>query len=556
MNENKPVRPSAKLSRAIQHASNIDSLEPRTLLAALNSGELINRTITAGGQTDIHTISVNSGVPFIVALHDTSNSSFTPRLKVLSPSSATLIDQTSGDGMAVLVPTNSSGEYTIQVSASSGTGSYSVVAFRPTAATDNDVTLADSGHRFADTIGGAGDTDFFYIEASAGNTVSATATQNTSNLVFDPKLTLVAPDGRIVGQTGDEEGVRIEERANKTGRYYAMISDDGGNDAGIFGFTATRVPGAQYTGDLDTLPLASGVTRNINVPAGDADAFELPNIRAGDGVSVTYARDSGQELDPDMVLYDPNGAQVIRGTRANGTSILSATASMSGSYWVVARDFEADDGGTATFRYDVTAGPNGGRQTITGTSGDDNIIVTTNSTTLTVRLNGVSTNYDLDDLDGLEIAGNDGNDSIDMRGSSFGSYVTGGGDDDTLYGSTGNDTLTSGAGRNRLFGGDGKDRINGSGGRDFLYGEGGDDRIYGQAGNDYIDGGGNVDRVYGGDGEDSLLGGSSNDRIYAGAGNDTLIGGKGNDQLDGEDGTDLVQAKEAGDTLISIESQT
>jgi hypothetical protein len=551
MNDLMTVRPSAKLSRAI----NIDSLEPRTLLAALNSGELINRTISSSGQTDIHTISVTSGVPFIVALHDTSNSGFTPHLKVLSPGSATLVDQSSGDGMAVLVPTNSSGQYTVQVSASSGTGSYSLVAFRPTVPTDNNVTLADSGHRFADTIGGSGDTDFYYIDASAGNTVSVTATQNTSNLVFDPKLTFVSPDGRIVGQAGDEEGVRFEERATKTGRYYAMISDDGGNDAGVFGFTATRVPGAQYTGDVDTLPLASGVTRNINVPAGDADAFELPNVHAGDGISVTYARDNGQELDPDMVLYDPNGAQVIRGTRANGTSVLSATASLSGSYWVVARDFEADDGGTATFRYDITPGPNSGRQTISGTSGNDNIIVTTNSTTLTVKLNGTSTTYDLDDLDGLEIAGNDGDDSIDMRGSNFGSYVTGGSGDDTIYGSSGNDTLTSGAGRNRLFGGDGKDRINGSGGRDFLYGEGGDDRVYGQGGNDYIDGGGNVDRVYGGDGDDSLLGGSSNDRIYAGAGNDTLIGGKGNDQLDGEAGTDLVLAKEAGDTLISIESQ-
>lgn len=551
------------MKRNLLRSGTIDALEPRRLMAALSSGALINRTISSSSQVDLHTITVSAGVPFIVAVHDTSNSSFTPRVRVLNPASSAVFTQTSADGLAAAVPTATSGTYTIEVSAASGTGSYSVVVFRPTAPSDTDITEAESGHRFADTIGGSGDTDFYYVDASAGNTVSVTATQNTPNLTFDPKLTFIAPDGRIVGQQGDEEGVRLEERATKTGRYYATISDDGGEDSGIFGFTATRVPGEQYAGDPDTVPLASGVTRNINVPAGDADAFQIPNVKAGDSLSVTFSRDSGQELDPDMVLYDPNGAQVVRGTRAGGTTTLNVTASMTGSYWVVARDFEADDGGTGTFRYDLTSGGGSGNRVIEGTSGNDNIKVTYfDGGSIRVTMNGSSTDYDLEPGDKLDIRGNDGADTIDLRGGDAGNYVatsgiyvSAGSGDDTVHGSLGGDTITGGAGRNRLFGNDGKDRINGSGGRDFIYGEGGDDRLYGQGGNDNIDGGGNVDRVYGGDGADSLQGGNSNDRLYAGSGDDTLLGGKGNDYLDGESGTDLVQAKEDGDTLISIESQ-
>jgi Ca2+-binding RTX toxin-like protein len=550
-----------RTSASLSLAAAIDSLEPRTLLAALSSGVSIARTISTSNQVDLHTITVTQNYPFLIAVHDTSNSGFTPRVRVLSPSSSAVFDQTSDDGLAAIVPTATTGQYTVEISSASGTGSYSLMVSRPTAPSDVVVEVADSGHRFADTIGGSGDTDYFALDAIAGNAVGVTATQNTPNLTFDPKLTFIAPDGRIVGQAGDEEGVRFEERATKTGRYFATVSDDGGEDSGVFGLTMTRVPGPQYTGDLDSLPLNSGVTRSIDVPAGDADCMELLNIRAGDEVTVTFARDSGQDLDPDMILYDPNGAQVIRGTRANGTSILTTTALLTGSYWVVARDFEADDGGSGTFRYDVTH--NNTTRVIEGTGANDRIQVTfLEGGSVRVSLNGAVTDYDLEPGDHLDIRGNDGDDIIDLRGgdtsnyiATAGIYVTGGSGDDTIYGGVGNDTITGGAGRNRLFGGDGKDRINGSGGRDFIYGEAGDDRLYGQGGNDYIDGGGNVDRVYGGDGDDSLFGGNSNDRIYAGAGNDTLIGGKGNDYLNGEDGTDLVQAKEAGDTLISIESQ-
>jgi Ca2+-binding RTX toxin-like protein len=536
---------------------NTEALESRQLLSALTSGVVLNGTIATSNQVDSNTITVASGAPFLVAVHDTSNSSYQPRVKVLSPSSATVLDQNATDGFAAVVPTASTGTYTVQVSSAGGTGSYSLIVFRSTANLgDTEFQANGSGQRDADTVS-PGDDDFYVFDVTANQSMTVTLTENNVGAAFDPRLALIAPDGRIVGNSGSETGVRFEERATKTGRYYAVVTDDGDNDTGVYGIAFTRVPGAQYSGDPDTnVTLPPATTRQIDVPGGDADAFELPNIQAGDTLSVTLSRITNSALDPDLVLYDPNGAQIVRGTRSNGnaTSSLTATAGLSGSYWVVARDYEADDGGMGNFRYEVTPGPTSRVVTVNGTEGDDSIVISLNDNSLTVDVNGSQSKYAIGNVDRFEIFAGDGDDDVLMDTSTVPAYVSAGSGDDVVRGSTADDTITGGSGRNRLFGGNGKDRINGSGGRDFIYGEAGDDRLYGQGGSDYIDGGGNVDRVYGGDGDDSLQGGSSNDRIYAGNGNDTLIGGKGNDYLNGESGTDLALAKEDGDTLISIES--
>ena len=140
------------------------------------------------------------------------------------------------------------------------------------------------------------------------------------------------------------------------------------------------------------------------------------------------------------------------------------------------------------------------RNTITGTSGNDDLI-------------GTSGNDLIKPKDGVDfVYGFDGDDWINA-------YVNDEGEN-RYYNSTG--TLTA-------YGNDGNDLIGGKSGADILYGGDGNDRIYGRDGNDSLSGG---------LGDDTLDGGTGDDKLYGYDGNDTLDGGTGFDYLWGGDGDD------------------
>jgi Ca2+-binding RTX toxin-like protein len=114
--------------------------------------------------------------------------------------------------------------------------------------------------------------------------------------------------------------------------------------------------------------------------------------------------------------------------------------------------------------------------TISGTSGADNIMGTANSD----RILGL----DGDDLiiAGLsadEIDGGDGNDTI------FGDLISG----VANITSSSSDLIKGGNGNDRIYGGEGKDWVYGEAGDDLLWGNDGDDELWGGLGNDYLTGG-------------------------------------------------------------------
>jgi Ca2+-binding RTX toxin-like protein len=541
----------------------IEHLELRRLLAGtpLASGLSVTSTIGVSGETDTYSVTVPSGVSrFVVTVGATSGGGFAPSL-------GSTLSSTSVSGGPKVYSVPGAGTYDVTVSAGSATGGYRITAFVPGVAQQDDdagefVDTRDSedvnsGQRYAATIE-PGDLDLFRIDVTANQRISVTLTENDAGSAIDPVLILLDDDGNLANdptsfQQTDEEGVRVSADGTQSGRYWAIVAEAGSNDTGIYGIATARVPGTQYTGDPDTAPVDAGELRNGELPAGDVDVFEMPGIRRNDTVTITLNR-TGGSLDPDLVVYFPDGSELTRGTRSNNnaTSTITFNAATTGTHFVVARDFEADDGGTFDFRYTITSPP---KRVINGTDGDDRILVTfVDDQSLTISVNGAETGYDFSEFSALDILAGDGDDYINVQSLDYGVYVSAGGGEDSVYGGSGNDSLTGGSGRNRLFGGDGDDRLNGSNGRDFLYGEAGDDRLYGQAGNDYLDGGGNKDRLFGGDGDDEMFGGTANDQLYANAGNDTLTGGRGDDNLDGGSGTDLVRQQEAGDVLISIES--
>lgn len=548
-----PPKAPRRVSRRPLFAT-LEQVEPRRLLAALVSSTTVNGSIQSETEIDSFTISVQSGDPLFVALGNVPSGSFVPRMQILSPSGATLLNGTAEPGRLYAGTASQSGTYTIRVTedGQDATGNYTLTAFTTGVnQVDSDTGNVESGRRFAANIS-PGDLDVWEIDATAGQQLSTIVTENTSGENMDVAVSMYAPDGTLVSSKVDEAGILIEHKATQTGTYTVVVHESGADESGIYGITFTRLPGPQYSGDPDTTFLEAGQFRSVNLPGGDADVWTF-YAKAGVNISSTLTAEFGSLLNPALLLYGPDGT-LLRSLGGTSTVTVSATAPSTGNYWIVGRDVESDTGGSATFSYTLSSGTGAGPiedgvLQLQGTDENDVITFAIDGDDLRVTTNGVLTIFAESEVNSISLYGGDGNDRIDLSAIDIPAYVSAGGGDDTVIGGSGNDSLTGGAGRNRLIGGGGDDRLNGSGGRDFMYGEGGNDRLYGNGGNDYLDGGGNVDRLYGGDGDDVLIGGSSNDKFYAGNGNDTLTGGSGRDLMNGDAGNDVFYAR---DNLIDI----
>ena len=147
---------------------------------------------------------------------------------------------------------------------------------------------------------------------------------------------------------------------------------------------------------------------------------------------------------------------------------------------------------------------------ISGTAGDDRIVVKMNGDMLVWRVNGVAARMPVADVSSIRILAGAGNDTVLINPGVMGVVILGG---------DGNDTLTGGDGSDRIKGGAGNDLIHGGRGDDLLLGGAGDDMLYGDAGNDTLDGGA---------GRDTLRGQRGADTLYARDGEiDILFGGPG-----------------------------
>ncbi len=225
--------------------------------------------------------------------------------------------------------------------------------------------------------------------------------------------------------------------------------------------------------------------------------------------------------------------------------------------------------------------------TITGTTGADNLSGDTNSSDLNDLIDaldgfdtlfGLSGNDTLLGGDGNDfIVGGDGNDSVD-GGAGF-DYVyfdggpagvvanlakgkaTGWGRDvfvnaEGLVGGIYDDKLVGDAFDNGLAGLEGNDTLNGAGGEDYAYynfatlpvtvdlGAG---TSSGSQGNDLLI---SIEHVMTGAGDDVIIGSDGNNSEWGQAGADTLSGLAGADQLSGEDGADSLDGGKGNDNLF------
>jgi Ca2+-binding RTX toxin-like protein len=553
------------IQRRKSRPSFIDVLEPRRLFAALTPGLSVTGAISSPSEVDSDTISVKAGQTLVVALGETTATSFTPQLQVRDPNGTAVRTNSGAMGVFVTLTATLTGTYTLRVSdaTASHTGSYQLTAFTPGTnfSHGEDAFEAESGRRRAATIG-PGDLDVWTVTTTAGQFISAEAAKNTTGENLNIGMLMFAPDGSIVGQKTSTSGLSIDvpNTQTQTGVYFVVIYEPDANVSGIYGITFGRIPGPQATEDPDTnVLLPNNTLRNGMLPAGDYDIFSI-YVDEGSSFSATLTDTSGN-LQPELQLFNPDASFATSSSGAT-TTTLTGSAPISGTYWLIARDRTSAGGGNYSIKYNLSIDNSAPAVqnnilTVNGTSKNDNITLseTTHNSiaAVDVNINGTDHFYDKTEIQRINVMAGAGNDKV-LDNTSINSYIFGDVGNDTLQGGSGNDTLTGAGGKNILFGGAGNDRLNGSSGFDQLFGEAGDDRLYGNGGNDILNGGPGKDHLFGGDGDDILIGGTGNDHLMGEAGNDTLTGNAGADVLDGGTGTDTRGDKDSSDTLISIEN--
>ena len=196
----------------------------------------------------------------------------------------------------------------------------------------------------------------------------------------------------------------------------------------------------------------------------------------------------------------------------------------------------------ATVSYD----PGAARLTIDGTSGNDQIDVTSSGNDLMIFDQESIFSYDIDIVDeiwfnaaaGDYVFRNFTNVRTHVEGHRGNDTITSGGGDDFVRGGPGDDVIDGGAGADQIFGHDGDDQIIGGNGNDYVRAGYGADHISGGNGNDYINGDWGPDTILGDAGNDELYGSTDRDIMEGGVGTDRLYGQYGNDEIRGGDGGD------------------
>ena len=241
-----------------------------------------------------------------------------------------------------------------------------------------------------------------------------------------------------------------------------------------------------------------GVAVNNMAPTATANSYSTVQATAVSGNVITDNAGSGVDSDP-AGANDPLTVSAHT-TPSNGTLVLDTDGSFtytpdstfagvdSFSYTIS----DGDDGfSSATVTINVAAAASGSILTIsdsclggtalliTGTSGNDTIVVEPGATssTLKVTFNGVVTTQPKP-TGRIIVTGGDGDDNIQIAGAITNPVW--------LYGDAGNDRLNAGNGGSLLIGGDGNDQLLGGGGRDIMIGGEGADSLVGNSNDDIL----------------------------------------------------------------------
>ncbi len=387
----------------------------------------------------------------------------------------------------------------------------------------------------------------------AGAAVNATSIPSAASTSIDNTVTFIAPPANAdVSVTKTDSPDPVAAGGNLT--YTIVVTNNGLGAAQSVVLSdaipadttfvlATQISGLAFTlSDPETDGTGTLTATIGTLPAGTSATFTLV-------VQVDSETEDGSEVTNTATVTTTTTDLNLANNSITETSIVGTEAV---DECVVTTLNSPGAAGTATLGDDAD-NPGAGVLIVTGTSGDDVIVIGPrpgNARQIRITRNGqVIGEFSRSAMKHIVVFGLAGNDSISVATLSQPATLFGDAGNDSLTGGGGADRIDGGAGDDQLFGGSGADTLCGGDGNDFVNGQDGSDTMCGDVGNDRLIGEAGNDRLLGGDGNDGLDAGAGNDYLSGGTGTDSLAGGIGNDELRGGSGRDVLSGV-AGDDLL------
>jgi Ca2+-binding RTX toxin-like protein len=342
------------------------SASPLLLMVPLRLPPTASATINSAGDADWFAVTLATGQTYrLEALGSgTSNGTLSdPTLSLYSSTGTTLAYNddggVSGNSLLTFTATTGGTYYLGARGYGSATGSYQVRASIAGPVDDYAANTATTGAlavggTSSGTVNTTGDADWFRITLNAGQTyrLEALGAGTGNGTLADPYLSLYSGSGSLV-TSNDDGGTNgnslITYTAATSGAYYLGTSGYS-STTGSYQVRATSVVVDDYAASTATTgALAVGGSRSGTInSSGDADWFRI-TLNAGQTYrleALGAGTGNGTLSDPYLTLYTSAGSALASNDDggSNRDSLLTYTASASGTYYVGARGFGSSVG--------------------------------------------------------------------------------------------------------------------------------------------------------------------------------------------------------------------
>jgi hypothetical protein len=268
---------------------------------ANEGGALINGGFVSGtidlGDLDSYTFDAQAGESVQLQVADLGQTTFIPLMRLYSPTGALLQAANGQDVAAIYLPAQSTGIYTLVVSAwiVSGTGDYAIHYTRAPGANEGGKLV--HGDLVSGTIE-LGDLDSFTFNAYLGEDIELQMTEVNGTSLY-PLMRLYGPSGTFLQAANGANVATIAHTAPATGTYTVVLSDWTLDGTGDYGLSLSRGVSTYCTAGTT----ASGCTSQMSAygdPSASAPSGFLVRATGGEGnmIGIFFFGTSGQTAIP------------------------------------------------------------------------------------------------------------------------------------------------------------------------------------------------------------------------------------------------------------------
>jgi hypothetical protein len=289
----------------------------------------------------------------------TDTNTFTPWVRLYSPSGALLDSGFGSFAGEVSVTATNSGTFMVVVGDGNG-GLFGSGDYRLTLAKTGDPVVVSAGDDGGPMTNGVmhtgtiltGDLDLWRFTATNGVGIVVRVGEITDTNTFTPWVRLYSPTGVLLGSSALGAAGEVAIRATNSGTFTVLIGDGNGvlSGSGTYRLTLARTgdPVVVSAGD-DGGPMTNGVMHTGTILLGDLDVWTF-TATSGEAIVVRVGEITGTNtFTPWVRLYSPTGVPL--GSSALGAAgEVAIRATNSGTFMVVIGDGNGVLIGSGTYR--------------------------------------------------------------------------------------------------------------------------------------------------------------------------------------------------------------